>query len=88
MGKSAKAFKRPSKHQKELKKVVKAYPGSAPPAEALAARPDPALARTGGGGGVTKSKTSKLKAKVAAAKDRGSSKKPANKDYLKMFARK
>ncbi|KAJ2910306.1 hypothetical protein GGI21_001006 [Coemansia aciculifera] len=69
MGKSAKAFKRPSKHQKELKKVVKAYPGSTPPVEALATRPDAALSRTGSGGGVTKSKskTTKLKAKVAAA---------------------
>ncbi|KAJ2065659.1 hypothetical protein GGI17_000203 [Coemansia sp. S146] len=85
MGKSAKAFKRPSKHQKELKKVDKAYPGSTPPAEALAARADPALTRTAGGG-VSKSKTTKLKAKVAAAKDRGSGKKADKKDYLKLIS--
>ncbi|KAJ2812702.1 hypothetical protein H4S07_001215 [Coemansia furcata] len=87
MGKSAKAFKRPSKHQKELKKVVGASPGLTSPTETFVARPDPALARTASGG-VSKSKTTKLKAKVAATKDRGSGKKAANKDYLKLFARK
>ncbi|KAJ2746750.1 hypothetical protein GGI20_001080 [Coemansia sp. BCRC 34301] len=82
MGKSAKAFKRPSKNQKELKKAVKAYPGSTPPTEAPASRSDSALVRTGGGA-VTKSKTTKLKAKLAAAKN-GSNKKLVKKDYLKI----
>ncbi|KAJ2485564.1 hypothetical protein EV174_001654 [Coemansia sp. RSA 2320] len=85
MGKSAKAFKRPSKQQRELKKASKAYPGSTPPAQALAARTSPALAQTGGG--VAKSKAAKLKAKVVAAKDRNSSSSKKNVDYLKLFGR-
>ncbi|KAJ2206647.1 hypothetical protein IW145_001996 [Coemansia sp. RSA 521] len=68
MGKSAKAFKRPTKKQKEIKKTTKAQAALTPAADKE--RPS-SMARTSSGG-VSKSKSIRKKAKVASVMTRAS----------------
>lgn len=84
MGKSAKAFKRLTKKQKEIKKLSRT-PQSQGPATASANSVVSSKVATGNGGSVSKNKTTKLKAKLAAAKNNSKHKK---KDYMNLFSRK
>ncbi|KAJ1959496.1 hypothetical protein GGI12_004306 [Dipsacomyces acuminosporus] len=96
MGKSAKAFKRPTKKQKEIKKAAtdKADQPSLP---SSSVEQHAASTLTKPSGGISKSKTTKLKAKIAAAaaaaavanKTAGTkSSKKKRKDYMALYARK
>ncbi|KAJ2312993.1 hypothetical protein IWW52_004697, partial [Coemansia sp. RSA 2704] len=84
---SAKAVKRPTKKQKELKKVTRAAPSVTAAAVAVAApskRATPAT-RTSGGG-VSKSKSIRTKARASGMAGRTSKAKKA--DYLDLFGKK
>ncbi|KAJ2557364.1 hypothetical protein GGH12_006194 [Coemansia sp. RSA 1822] len=81
MGKSAKAFKRPTKKQKEIKKTTKAQAALTPAADKE--RPSP-MVRTSSGG-VSKSKSIRKKAKVASAMTRASKAKKV--DYMDLFGK-
>ncbi|KAJ2472132.1 hypothetical protein IWW56_006205 [Coemansia sp. RSA 2131] len=80
MGKSAKAFKRPTKKQKEIKKTTKAQAALTP---ADKERPSP-MVRTSSGG-VSKSKSIRKKAKVASVMTRASKAKKV--DYMDLFGK-
>ncbi|KAJ1935411.1 hypothetical protein GGF37_006002, partial [Kickxella alabastrina] len=86
---SAKAFKRPTKKEKDTKKEAVIHSRS--PAPSSIQKPAPMAVSKMSGGSVTKSKSTKLKTRIAVAK--GSSKgkggdKKARPDYLKLFAKK
>ncbi|KAJ2785504.1 hypothetical protein GGI15_001898 [Coemansia interrupta] len=92
MGKSAKAFKRPTKKQKETRKEtrkeetkVQSTAESTPKTRA----PSAVLSKTSGGG-VTKTKSSRLKTRLAAARGAvtAAGNKKAKTDYLKLFDKK
>ncbi|KAJ2700851.1 hypothetical protein FB645_004857 [Coemansia sp. IMI 203386] len=91
MGKSAKAFKRPTKKQKEAKKET-GKSGSASSAPGAGAPSSGSVTRTSGGGVAkakpkpkTKAASSRLKTRLAAAKQTDTKSKP---DYLKLFDKK
>ncbi|KAJ1733503.1 hypothetical protein LPJ61_001519 [Coemansia biformis] len=84
MGKSAKAFKRPTKKQKEEQRAAKAQPPAA--AAAGGDRQTRPLPPAGRSGAISKPRTTRAKAKAAVAKCLPVlAKKP---DYLDLFAKK
>ncbi|KAJ1868743.1 hypothetical protein H4R99_006146 [Coemansia sp. RSA 1722] len=91
MGKSAKAFKRPTKKQKAAKKET-GKSGAASSAPGAGASSSGSVTRTSGGGVAkakpkpkTKAASSRLKTRLAAAKQTDTKSKP---DYLRLFDKK
>ncbi|KAJ1864775.1 hypothetical protein LPJ73_000199 [Coemansia sp. RSA 2703] len=94
MGKSAKAFKRPTKKQKETRKETRKEETkvqSVAESTSKSRVPSAALSKTSGGG-VTKAKSNRLKTRLAAARGAAGAGSAANKktktDYLKLFDKK
>ncbi|KAJ2505741.1 hypothetical protein H4217_009170 [Coemansia sp. RSA 1939] len=90
MGKSAKAAKRPSKKQSELKKIANTHTSTAVHGDRkLRTQNKASPTARASGGGVSKPRTTKAKAKLVAAKGNRdpSGRNVIKKDYLQLFSK-